>query len=80
MRNIRRKAFTYVFADFLMLNIGWTVFSVVRYHFLPESIRMHYTLAEHLTQKHRADNCSIGDVGHILALGILQQDILQVSP
>lgn len=52
MRNIRCKAFTYVFADFLMLNIGWTAFSVVRYHFLPESIRMHYTLAEHLTQKH----------------------------
>lgn len=52
VRNIRRKAFTYVFADFLMLNIGWTAFSVVRYHFLPENIREHYTLFEHLTQSH----------------------------
>ena len=52
MRNIRRKAFTYVIADFLMLNIGWTAFSVVRYNFLPESIRAHYSLFEHLTQSH----------------------------
>ena len=52
MRNIRRKAFTYVFADFLMLNIGWTAFSIVRYHFLPEGIRAHYTLTDHLTQSH----------------------------
>lgn len=52
MRNIRRKALTYVFADYLMLNIGWLAFNVVRYGFLPESIRHGYPLASHLSQSH----------------------------
>lgn len=52
MRNIRRKAFTYVLTDYLMLNIGWTLFNVVRYGFLPQSIRDVYPLTSHLTQGH----------------------------
>jgi len=49
MLNARRQRLTYILADYLALNVGWVLFSIVRYYSLPLAIRTGYSLGAHLT-------------------------------
>lgn len=44
----RKQRFIYIFSDYVALNIGWLVFSIVRYLALPTYISSTYPLEAHL--------------------------------
>lgn len=45
----RTQLFKYLFSDFLTLNIGWLLFTMVRYTFLSDDIKSELTLWNHIT-------------------------------
>lgn len=49
IKHSRRQIANYVVADYLMLNVGWLLFTMIRYMALPAAAMGHYTLAMHLT-------------------------------
>lgn len=51
MIDIRRQRLKYIISDYLMLNIGWLIFTLLRYDALPHEFTHHYTLTSHLTSQ-----------------------------
>lgn len=49
MLSATRQRFKYVLSDYLMLNLGWLLFTLVRYLVLPESYRAGYSFVDHLS-------------------------------
>lgn len=47
--NHRQQAWTYVLSDYLALNLGWLLFTLVRYSLLPSEFTEHYSFWSHLT-------------------------------
>lgn len=48
MTEARRLRIRYLIGDYVALNLGWFVFNVVRYYFLPAQVRAGHTLARQL--------------------------------
>ena len=48
MMNARRQRLTYILADYIALNVGWVLFSIVRYYNLPLDIQAGYSVGVHL--------------------------------
>ena len=48
MLSAKRQRWIYVLSDYVGLNIGWLLFSIVRYQFLPAGIIQMYPLQSHL--------------------------------
>lgn len=44
----RRQLLRYLFSDFIMLNIGWLLFTLVRYSYLPASFRVSVSAVSHV--------------------------------
>lgn len=44
----KQQRFTYIAADYIALNIGWMIISIVRYYAIPELLRANYSLGTHL--------------------------------
>lgn len=49
MISVRRQRLIYVVSDYVMLNLGWLVFTLIRYLVLPDSWKVHYTFLDHIT-------------------------------
>ena len=44
----RRQKWKYILSDYLALNVGWFIFSIIRYFSLPASETLKYSLSSHL--------------------------------
>lgn len=48
MLTAKRQKIFYIIADYVALNVGWLIFSVIRYLSLPDAVRLSYSLDHHL--------------------------------
>ncbi len=44
-----RQRIKYLLSDFILLNVGWLLFTVIRYTVLPEYFTIHYSFYRHVT-------------------------------
>lgn len=65
MIQARRLKLAYLTGDFIALNIGWLIFNIIRYYFLPDNIRATISLWGQLT----SSNIVLGQL--IFPLGML---------
>ena len=49
MQGRKMQTMKYVLGDYVMLNIGWVAFTLIRYRALPDYFKVHYSFTDHLS-------------------------------